>query len=60
MNSMSLRGGGLKYKFLDNFRADLWEKSKISLFLVLVGGKLTVFYQFYLENVNFQPRFANF
>ena len=27
---------------------------------IVFGGKITSFYQFFLENVNFQPRFANF
>jgi len=28
--------------------------------IMVFGGKITDFYQFFLENVNFQPRFANF
>ena len=32
----------------------------LGLNFMVLGEKIAAFYQFFLENVNFQPRFSNF
>ena len=46
-------GGGLKYKFLDNFRAELWEKKQkiigFGLYFMVFKEKLQFFTNFSLK-----------
>ena len=52
----------IKYKFLDNFRADLQKKTKNHWILLEFHGFWRQIYSFFLqiENINFHAKFANF